>query len=143
MDNPFGLFEQKRQQDKMIKTNDVALKKKEIGTSDPDRDALDRIKQLLNPHAKKERPSVFVPRELDDMMALLKPYIEEVGVVVAEVINIQYGKKIRLKMGMKQAEINLFFGKKGFSVVQSPRTGTNAELNQLMADLIIGFINGH
>ena len=44
---------------------------------------------------------------------------------------------------MKQAEINLFFGKKGFSVVQSPRTGTNAELNQLMADLIIGFINGH
>ncbi|MCM0721970.1 CRISPR-associated primase-polymerase type B [Parabacteroides sp. W1-Q-101] len=143
MDNPFGLFEQKRQQDKMVKTNDVALKKKEIGTSDPDRDALDRIKQLLNPHAQKERPSVFVPRELDDMMALLKPYIEEVGVVVAEVINIQYGKKIRLKMGMKQAEINLFFGKKGFSVVQSPRTGTNAELNQLMADLIIGFINGH
>lgn len=53
MDNPFGLFEQKRQQDKMIKTNDVALKKKEIGTSDPDRDALDRIKQLLNPPCQK------------------------------------------------------------------------------------------
>lgn len=51
---------------------------------------------------------------------------------VSEVVNIQYGKKIRLKMGMKQAEINLF-----------PRTGTNAELNQLMADLIIGVINGH
>lgn len=44
---------------------------------------------------------------------------------------------------LKQAEINLFFGKKGFSVVQSPRTGTNAELNQLMADLIIGMINEH
>lgn len=100
-------------------------------------------RQLLNPHAKKERPSVFVPQELEEMMVVLKPYIEKVGVVVTEVINIQYGKKIRLKMGMKQAEINLFFGKKGFSVVQSPRTGTSAELNQLMADLIIGMINGH
>lgn len=44
-------------------------------------------------------------------------------------------------MGMKQAEVNLFYGKRGFSVVQSPRTGTNADLNQLMANLITGFIN--
>lgn len=75
------------------------------------------------------------------MMAALKPYVEQAGVTIAEVINIQYGKKIRFKMGMKQAEVNLFYGKRGFSVVQSPRTGTNADLNQLMANLITGFIN--
>ena len=102
---------------------------------------MDSIKQLLNPRAKKERVPVFVPQELEEVMVALKPYVEEAGVTVAEILNIQYGKKIRFKMGMKQAEINLFFGKRGFSVVQSPRTGTNAELNQLMADLITGFIN--
>ena len=39
-------------------------------------------------------------------------------------------------MGLKQAEVNLFYGKRGFSVIQSPRTGTNPELNVLMVDLI-------
>ena len=87
--------------------------------------------------------SVSAHKELDEMFSLLKPYIEEIGVVISEVINIQYGKKIRFKMGLKQAEINLFFGKKGFSVVQSPRSGTNAELNQLMAELINEFIDTH
>lgn len=139
--NPYALFEQKRELEKAVKSNEVSACPKERGASDPDEEAMARIKLLLNPKAKKERPPVFVPHELDEMMTALKPYIEQAGVVVAEVINIQYGKKIRFKMGMKQAEVNLFYGKRGFSVVQSPRTGTNADLNQLMADLITGFIN--
>lgn len=141
LDNPFALFEQKRKQEKEAKANEASSAPKERGASDPDQEAMDRIKQLLNPKAKKERPPVFVPHELDEMMSVLKPYIEQAGVVVTEVVNIQYGKKIRFKMGMKQAEVNLFYGKRGFSVVQSPRTGTNADLNQLMADLITGFIH--
>lgn len=141
VDDSYVLFEQKRQQEKIVKTNEATLREKESVVSDPDKEAMDRIKQLLNPRAKKERVPVFVPQELEEVMVALKPYVEEAGVTVAEILNIQYGKKIRFKMGMKQAEINLFFGKRGFSVVQSPRTGTNAELNQLMADLITGFIN--
>lgn len=38
------------------------------------------------------------------------------------------------------AEINLFYGKHGFSVVQSPKTGTSAELNGLMSQLVNSFI---
>ena len=139
-DNPFALFEQKRQQEKIMKANASSSSSKEPNTSDPDKEVIERIKQLLNPKVKKERDIVFAPHELDEMMAILKPYVEQTGVGITEVINIQYGKKIRFKMGMKQAEVNLFFGKKGFSIVQSPRTGTNADLNQLMADLITGFI---
>lgn len=139
-DNPFALFEQKRQQEKIMKANASSSSSKEPNTSDPDKEVIERIKQLLNPKVKKERDIVFVPHELDEMMAILKPYVEQTGVGITEVINIQYGKKIRFKMGMKQAEVNLFFGKKGFSIVQSPRTGTNADLNKLMADLITGFI---
>lgn len=143
VDNPSALFEQERQLEKKIKSNETSSCLNEAAPSDPDKEVMCRIKQMLNPKAKKEKPPVFVPQELDEMMTLLKPYIEEVGVVITEVVNIQYGKKLRFRMGMKQAEVNLFFGKRGFSVVQSPRTGTNAELNQLMADLIIGFINEH
>ena len=35
----------------------------------------------------------------------------------------------------------LFFGKKGFSVIVSPRTGTDEGLNQLMVDLVSNYIN--
>lgn len=142
-DNPSALFELKRQQDQVLKECTSLPSKEDLteASSDPDQQAMERIKQLLNPKAKKEKAPVFVPKELNEIMALLQPYIEQTGVVVSEVINIQYGKKIRFTMGLKQAEVNLFFGKKGFSVVRSPRTGTNAELNELMASLVSDFID--
>lgn len=49
---------------------------------------------------------------------------------------------MRFTLGLKRAELNLFFGKKGFSVVCSPRTGTDSELNQLMVDWVSSYING-
>ena len=46
-----------------------------------------------------------------------------------------------MKLGTKLAEINLFYGKKGFSVIKSPRTGTNVELNELTMMLIKEYID--
>ena len=140
-DNPYALLEQKRMQDLQEKKL-VATSKNESNPSDPDATAMERIKQLLNPKPHKEKPPVYVPKELNDIITDLKSYIEQAGVVVSEIINIQYGKKLRFEMGLKKAEVNLFFGKRGFSVVQSPRSGTNAELNKLMADLVTTFIDG-
>ena len=139
--NPYALFEQKRKQEQQEKEQET-LSKAENRPSDPDSTAMERIKQLLNPKPHKEKPLVYVPKELNDIIADLKSYIEQTGVIVPEIINIQYGKKIRFEMGLKKAEVNLFFGKKGFSVVQSPRSGTNAELNRLMAELVTTFIDG-
>lgn len=138
--NPYALFEQKRKQEQQEKEQET-LSKAENRPSDPDSTAMERIKQLLNPRPHKEKPPVYVPKELNDIIVDLKSYIEQTGVIVPEIINIQYGKKIRFEMGLKKAEVNLFFGKKGFSVVQSPRSGTNAELNRLMAELVTTFID--
>ncbi|MDR1610013.1 MAG: tetratricopeptide repeat protein, partial [Candidatus Symbiothrix sp.] len=67
-------------------------------------------------------------------------YIKEAGITVEEVVNIQYGKKFKLRAGLSQAEINLFFGKKGFSVVKSPRQGTSESLNEVITAYIQAFI---
>jgi hypothetical protein len=108
---------------------------------DPDAETMQRIKKLLNPKVSKPNKNIpFVPQQLDDIMEDLKKYVEDTGVELYETINIQYGKKLRFKMGLKQAEINLFYGKNGFTVVKSPRTGTSAELNELMLQLINSFI---
>lgn len=117
--------------------------KTEVKTADPDMDVLIRIKELLHPKRQKlvEKVSVYVPERLNEVMVDLKAYIENTGVVMYEIVNIQYGKKLKMKTGLRQAEINLFYGKHGFSVVQSPRCGTSSELNKLMADLINVFLS--
>lgn len=102
----------------------------------PDNDALMQIKQLLNPKAAVPKREAFVPEQLNVLMQILEPLIQNAGVQLYEVQNISYGKKLKMKMGLHEAEINLFYGKKGYSVVVSPRRGTNDELNALMAQLI-------
>ncbi len=110
---------------------------------DPDRETMERIKQQLNLRKKPsvEKTTAFIPEQLKEIIDELKSYIEKTGIVVTEIINIQYAKKIRMRMGMKEGEINLFFGKRGFSVVQSPRCGTNAEFNELCAELIQSYVD--
>ena len=140
--NPDLLFKIKNEQDehdKVIKKSDdeqVPLPK------DPDKDILTRIRQQLNPKAQLpiEQHPAYVPERLNEIIAELKLFIEETGLQVTEIINIQYAKKIRARLGQKEAEVNLFYGKRGFSVVISPRLGTNEELNELLADLIKAFL---
>lgn len=108
---------------------------------DPDTDTLRRVKELLG--TTKSKPSKvepFVLQQLDEIMDELKKYVEDTGVLLYEVKNIQYGKKLCFKMQQKLAEINLFYGKHGFSVVQSPKTGTSLDFNELITQLVNGFI---
>ena len=68
-------------------------------------------------------------------------FLQENGLAVNSFSNIQYGKNIRIQLGLKKAEINIFYGKRGFTVVECPRTGTNKELNHLCSDLIRSHLN--
>jgi hypothetical protein len=140
-----GLFDLKAQFEREEKAQvqsasaDAAVDK----SKDPDADVLARIKGMLNPGGRKLEKSsipVYVPEQLNEVMADLKLYVERTGVVLQEVVNIQYGKKLKFRTGLREAEINLFYGKRGFSVVQSPRCGTSVELNALMAELIQNFL---
>lgn len=109
--------------------------------TDPDEQTIKHIKSLLNPSlAKKLNNTPYVPHELDEIIEGLKRYIEATGMEVLDIINIQYAKKIKCRVGLKQAEVNLFYGKRGFNAVQSPRCGTSSELNQLLQDLISTYL---
>ena len=75
VDNPSALFEQKRRQEQILKENESTSSKKNdgMGPLDPDKETMDKIKQMLNPKAKKEKAPVFVPKELDVIMPKLQP----------------------------------------------------------------------
>lgn len=106
-------------------------------------DVMANIRAILNPAARQAcaKPPAYVPQQLEDVMEELRAYITQTGVEITEVISIQYGKKIRSRVGVKMAETNVFYGRKGYSVVISPRTGTNPELNNAVADLVKAYFN--
>lgn len=142
-DNPQELFSQKHGLEAEMKETQKRQKQEEMAAKDADPDAAEilKIKELLKLRATpKERAEAYVPEQLNEVIGDVKRNIEETGVQVTEILNINYGKKIRMKLGLRQAEVNLFYGKRGFSVVKSPRSGTNAELNDLCADIISGYV---
>ena len=139
--NISSMFHLKKELGKNLQHAKTAVSSNVSKEKDPDKETINRIKSLLNPKAiKSQNPPPFVPQELDDIIDELKKYIEETGIIVYEIKNIQYAKKLKLKLGMKLAELNLFYGKHGFNVVQSPRSGTSSELNELTADLVQHFL---
>ena len=119
--------------------NDDEYKKQDI---DHDKEVIGKIKNILNPKLKsiRNKGTVYVPERLNEIMENLTEHIMNNNIEVTEIINIQYGKKMRFKLGLRHAEINLFYGRKGFSTVVSPKTGTNAELNEVMAQMIECFL---
>lgn len=142
-DNPFEMFQLKSELSSTKPVTPDIVKNEADKSIDPDKEVISRIKGILNPSLtnKIAPPPIYVPEQLEEIMTDLEKYIEGTGVIITDVINIQYGKKLRFKTGLKQAEINVFYGKRGFSVVLSPKSGTSEEFNKLMAELIKNFIN--
>lgn len=142
VNNPYELFGMKHRLEAEEKKAEKEKKQQEAEEKNPnpEGDELLRIKEILKIRIpRKEKKDVYVPEQLNEVIEDVKKYVEETGLVVTEIININYGKKIRMRMGMRQAEVNLFYGKRGFSVTASPRSGTNAELNELCVNLVESF----
>lgn len=139
--NPHSIFQEKKSVEKMEEEKQSEQVNPAATKTDVDSDVIQRVKAiLLKVPPKTEKMPAYVPEQLNEIISELEQYISQTGVVVKEIINISYGKKIRAKVSLKEAEVNLFYGKRGFSVVQSPRTGTDAEMNQMLADLIQAFL---
>jgi len=112
---------------------------REQGLSD---DIYQSIRERLNPKAKKiDNRNIFVPDQLNSILGELSNHLERAGFSIVGALDINYGKKLKLEYGTKRAEINLFYGKKGFTVVESPKSGTCSELNKLTASYIQQFID--
>lgn len=143
MNNPSALFEQKHIADIETRQADIQKKQEEPDKEiDPDKQIIEHIKAVLDiGRQKKEKPSPYVPEQLNDIIVDVKKHIESTGIIVNNIISISYGKKLRVQLGRKQAEVNIFYGKKGYSVVKSPRSGTDSELNELIYQVILGYLD--
>jgi hypothetical protein len=109
----------------------------DVTPQDIDSDIIREIREKLNPGLKEKREKrIFVPDELESIIDITKKKLNEYGFEIDEIINIHYGKQFRLKLKHLKAEVNVFYGKKGFRVVKSTKSGTNSELTELAHPLI-------
>jgi len=146
-DNPMQVLDmlhEQQQLDKQERQQERQQQADQPRQADPSDDIMDRIRQQLQLKRAAAQPTVrdvFVPQVLNDIIDGLRQHVEQTGLVVNQVTNIQYGKKVSIAMGLKKAEVNVFYGKRGFKVVQTPKAGTDATLNDLSAQLIQAYID--
>ena len=107
---------------------------------DPDAETLQRIKaQLRGPKAQIARMQqcpIMVPEVLNETMSEMQRILTESTIEIDEVIDIQYGKKLKVHLDMHHGEVNVFHGHRGFSVVPTPKRGCSSELNEVVTDLL-------
>lgn len=84
----------------------------------------------------KPAKNYFVPDELYAAEPEMRKALTMAGIEVKEMRPIQYGLKFIGQHQGNEGEVNVFAGKKGFSVVRSPRNGTHSGLNNLMHALL-------
>ena len=141
LDKPNDFFEEISETYNEKEQDSTQSKGNESANSEPPSDIMAQIKQRLNPKPTLQRIEPESPQILNDIIDGIKSYIESFGINVTDIRNIQFGKKIHCALGIKQAELNIFYGKRGFSYVVSPKSGTSTELNDMVKQIVEEYVN--
>jgi hypothetical protein len=90
----------------------------------------------LNPKTPRRKKIIFVPEVLNSVISPIKNFTQKTGLEITEIRDIHYGKKLTFKRGNDFAEINLFYGKNGFTTVISLKRGHHPELAKVAKAII-------
>ncbi|MBC6995254.1 CRISPR-associated primase-polymerase type B [Neolewinella lacunae] len=105
----------------------------------PDENTLEQIRQKLKPNRRNAQPekTIIQPEEIGAAVEYFKENLAEYQLQLAAAEAINYGHRLRIA-GPKDiwCELNLFYGKRGFSIVKTTKTGSHAELADLAARVL-------
>lgn len=91
------------------------------------------IREKLNPNIRvKKEKHMIVPEELGNAERVVRERVTELGITLVGADPINYGKKFIFQVGMRKAQLNLFYGKRGFVIVKQPVNGADAELTDIV-----------
>lgn len=104
-------------------------------------DILQQIRERLNPILKEKRErKIFVPAELEAILPEITAHLLLYDMEIESVKNIHFGKQIKVKMQHWWGEVNIFYGKKGYSVVKSTKSGSSEKLTDIASEVISNLI---
>lgn len=101
-------------------------------------DVYKEVLKALNADKAKatKTKQVFVPEALKQVDSIVYEAIAPYNFEISEKKAINYGMQFTITHGINKAVINLFYGKRGFSVFAVPRCDVNASMNDLVHKLI-------
>lgn len=118
---------------------EVIEEKQEAPEGEPEKiqdEIYQKILHKLNPKAPKKDKKIFVPKALDTITEKIYEAVEHYEIKVKSVEDIQYGRRWTFESGLNTAEINIFYGKNGFSVVKTTKSGTDPDLCEAVYRII-------
>lgn len=99
-----------------------------------DSDILQKIKSKLNPNSSLQKRKQYTHSpEVEQAIPMLKEALLDYNIELVETHKINYGKKLKVHANKLWAELNVFYGKKGFTIVPTTKTGSHEELAKLAA----------
>lgn len=108
-------------------------------------EVLQQIKEVLTIAKGKQplpaKPAPVQPEALHAMVEGLAGYLLQHGMKLVSANAIAYGKQIKVAAGNCWAEVNLYYGRQGFKVVKTTKTGSNAMLTDLAKEAMELYIN--
>ncbi|MBN9350058.1 MAG: hypothetical protein J0H55_05170 [Chitinophagaceae bacterium] len=127
------------------KNNEALRKEATAGNQDSaplTDEVLNQIKQKVGMRVKMPAKKEYEqPEELGHLMDEVAEQVRQVGAEVVQSLPISYGRKIKIGAGKYWAEINLFYGQKGVSIVGTSKTGSNKELCTSIVALLKSYFN--
>lgn len=95
------------------------------------------IRSRLNPgYRPKREKNIFVPEQLTEAVPMIREALGKEQITLTDVKSIHFGKQLKVQMKEYWAEINIYYGKKGFTIVRTTKTGGNRELADLAYQII-------
>jgi len=105
---------------------------------------LEKVRETLNPNIKTKREKqIYVPEELELTIDLIKDKMLEHNIRTENIKSINYGKQFKFAIDKLWAEINLFYGKKGFTVVKTTKSGSNGDLADIVYKIMCSMFYGN
>lgn len=101
-------------------------------------DLLEAIKSRLKPE-RRSKPAkiIHTPKALEPIGLSVTRKVNEFDIQVRDILNIHYGKKFIFTYGAGSwTEINIFYGKKGFTIVRSPKRGRDENLEEVVFQIL-------
>ncbi len=97
-----------------------------------------QILNTLHPNSKPLRTTqaIIIPPILNEILQNVTDAIQYHAFELHSIKDIQYGKQITCKNRIHTAEVNIFYGKRGFSVIKSVKTTTHASMNAALHAIV-------
>ena len=137
-ENESEVFEARKQiQDYEKETVSQNKEAKENQTKELPVDLLTEIKKKLNPNIRlRPEKQIFVPDEIDKIIPVIQERIESFNLALTKTEPINFGKKLIFEFSGKWAQLNVFYGKNGYKVVKTPKTGSDKELAEAVFHIL-------